>query len=331
MITCKKLIITIDTEEDNWGCYDNDFFTTENIQRVPYLQEILDELGFKPTYLVTYPIANDEKSVSILKKILDEGRCEIGAHCHPWNTPPFEEEKNSKNSMLCNLPSRLQFEKIMTLHNTIRNNFGIEAVGFRAGRYGFDKRVAKNLYRLGYRIDTSVTPFVDWSKNYGPDFSSKGWKPFRFSVDDISPRGSNSELLEVPATIDYIPRNISIAKVIYRILEGKSSNLLKWKLFLTRLKLMRKIWLSPEVSTVNMQVNLLKNLIIEGGEIFNMVFHSTSLLFGLSPFNKNKIDEKRFLENIRKVIKSFRDRGVASIKLSDILEMYDSFLLKELD
>ena len=318
----RKFIITIDTEEDNWGCFNDSFYTTKNIERVPYLQDIFDEFNVKPTYLVTYPVATDENSIKILKRISDDARCELGAHCHPWNTPPFEEEKNAKNSMLCNLSAELQLKKLKTLHMPIKNNLEIEPISFRAGRFGFNMEVAKNIFKLGYKIDTSVTPFVDWSSYHGPDFSDMGWRPFEFPIGDIFHNSKDRQLLEVPTTIDYILRGFNLVKNLYRIPALKSFNSLKWKRFLARLKLMEKIWLSPEMSTPTMELNLIKNLMMKGCQVFNMTFHSPSLLSGLSPFVKDKSDEKKFFANIRIILRFLQDKGFASIKLSDVLEMY---------
>jgi len=180
-----KLIITIDTEEDGWEDYNPTGNTVSNISQIPLLQELFDEFNVKPTYLITHPVATDEKAVSILKGIMETGRCEIGSHCHPWNTPPFEEDNNGKNSMLCNLPSELQYKKMSSLHNTITENFGIEPVSFRSGRWGYGRDVAANLQRLGYRIDTSIIAYTDWTDSHGPDFSEIPPEPFRFSIEDI--------------------------------------------------------------------------------------------------------------------------------------------------
>ena len=111
------LIVTIDTEEDNWGEYYLPEYSLRNIEEIPKLQDLFNEFNVKPTYLITYPVATNERAVFILKRILDEGKCEIGNHCHPWNTPPFEEERNKFNSMLCNLPMELQYKKIKVLHD----------------------------------------------------------------------------------------------------------------------------------------------------------------------------------------------------------------------
>ena len=104
-----KLIVTIDTEEDNWGSYNPTGNTVENIGYIRELQELFDKYDVKPTYLLTYPVATDDNSVSLLRGVMERGGCEIGTHCHPWNTPPFKEQTGPKNSMLCNLPSNLQY------------------------------------------------------------------------------------------------------------------------------------------------------------------------------------------------------------------------------
>ncbi|TAK08329.1 MAG: WalW protein, partial [Candidatus Manganitrophaceae bacterium] len=67
-----KLIITIDTEEDNWGSYRSTGMTLENIKRIPVLQQLFDAYQVKPTYLITHTVATDEASVAILKPILDQ-------------------------------------------------------------------------------------------------------------------------------------------------------------------------------------------------------------------------------------------------------------------
>ena len=97
-----KFIVTIDTEEDNWDKYSRTDNPVENLKKIIPLQKIFDRYGVRPTYLISYPVATDPKCIEILKSILDQGQCEIGSQCHPWNTPPFVEEINEHNSMLTN-------------------------------------------------------------------------------------------------------------------------------------------------------------------------------------------------------------------------------------
>jgi hypothetical protein len=315
------LIITIDTEEDNWGHYSPTGHTNENIKRISYLQDLFNEFDVKPTYLVTYPVATDKKAVSILRKIVDKGKCEIGSHCHPWNTPPFEEENTEKNSMLCNLPTDLQYRKMKSLHNVITETFGSKSVSFRAGRYGFSHEVARNLNKLGYRVDTSITPFWDWTADHGPDFSENYPWPYRFSCDNVFEESPDGPMVEVPVTIGFLQKNFSRCN---RILKNLSRNYIcKLKLIgiMYRLHLLNRIWLSPEFSNSKEMIKLTQMMTKKNYEILNMTFHSSSLIGGLSPFVKTKEDERQFGECIKNFLAFTHDAGIVSIKLSDVISL----------
>ena len=64
------LVITIDAEEDNWSRYSATDNPVSNIERLIPLQQLFDEFGIRPTYLVSYPVATNPRSVEILKTIL---------------------------------------------------------------------------------------------------------------------------------------------------------------------------------------------------------------------------------------------------------------------
>ena len=145
-----KIFITIDTEEDTWDEYATTHNPVENITRLPMLQDIFDRYGAVPTYLINWPVVNNKNARHILTKILDRGCCEIGTHCHPWNTPPFEEKINEHNSQICNLPYELIMRKIENLHKAIVKCFKVTPVCFRAGRWGFSSDVARCIKALGW-------------------------------------------------------------------------------------------------------------------------------------------------------------------------------------
>lgn len=312
-----RLIITIDTEEDGWDSYTTLSSSVRNIERLPLLQELFDNFGVKPTYLITYPVASDHGSVAILKAIHGAGRCEIGSHCHPWNTPPFEEERSSANTMLCNLKKRLQFRKMSFLHMTIEKNFGISPVSFRCGRWGYNSDVAVNLQKLGYKVDTSIAPFMDWSPYEGPDFSRIGPGAFRFEAEDIFRESPDGPLLEVPATVGFYQRNFSMSGRVLRLLTAKPLNKLRLYGMLYRLSLLNRVWLSPEVSDARGMIRLARKMKKNGYPFLNMAFHSPNLCFGMTPFVKTKDEEKIFLERIREFLAFARDEGIDSIKLSE--------------
>jgi hypothetical protein len=77
----------------------------------------------------------------------------------------------------------LQFEKLQRLHEAIQDKFEMTPVAFRCGRWGFDAEVAKNIVRLGYRIDTSITPYTSWAPAFGPDFSYVSPQPYTFTQE----------------------------------------------------------------------------------------------------------------------------------------------------
>ena len=168
-----NVYITIDTEEDAWGEYlQNPNAPVDNVYYLPVLQKLLDKYGAMPTYLINYPVVSNGKARRILRKILEKGRCEIGTHCHPWNTPPFEEGIGRHKMALCDLPNELLIKKMEELHKTIIERLKVVPLSFRAGKWCFGTSVAQCIYDLGYIIDTSVSPFVDWTDEEGPDFSN---------------------------------------------------------------------------------------------------------------------------------------------------------------
>jgi hypothetical protein len=311
-----KLIITIDTEEDNWACYSTKNNPVKNIERIVYLQKIFDQYGITPTYLVTYPVANNPRSVGILKGILEEGKCEIGAHCHPWNTPPFEEEINDYNSMLCNLPEGLQYRKISCLHEIIYKNFNIAPVSFRAGRWGFGSHTAKALYSLGYKVDSSLTPTVDWSVYNGPDFSDFDPEPFFFNAENSGRKNFTGIMLEVPATIGFLQSNFLLSRRLLKTTSRRWASKIHLGGILQRAGLLNQIWLSPEHAKSEQMIKLARRMAANEYSCLNMTFHSTSLMAGLSPFTGSEREALAFLNAIKKFLDFSFSAPLESITLS---------------
>jgi len=201
-------IITIDTEGDNlWSRPLT--VTTENARYLPRFQALCEAFGFRPTYLVDYEMALDPRFQAFGRVVLRRGAGEIGLHIHPWNTPPLTDGAvaGGVHAYLHELPEEIIEAKLTALTDLIEDLFATRPVSHRAGRWGFDERVARILAGLGYLVDCSVTPGVSWRTHRGapdgaggPDFSTFSLRPYFLDLNDIRREGG-SALLEVPVTI----------------------------------------------------------------------------------------------------------------------------------
>jgi hypothetical protein len=218
--------------------------------------------------------------------------------------------------MLCNLPEELQHLKLAFLHDVICKNFGIVPVSFRAGRWGFGPTVARSLIRLGYSIDTTVTPYVSWNVFHGPDYSSFGNELFRFSAEGLSHKDEKGALLEVPATVGFIQSNFRFCHFLMKAAENRFAGKLHLIGLLDRIRLLNKVWLSPELADANSMIKLAKRMHKNDYPCVNMTFHSTSLLAGLSPFVRTVEMEKRFFQKIREFLEFVHISGWESQTLA---------------
>src|SRR5882762_7723697 len=168
------LSVVIDTEEEfDWSApFDAAATATENIKCQPLAQEIMDRHGVIPTYVVDYPVANTPSAYLVLRAIADSGRCEIGAHLHPWVNPPHEGPVDEFHSYPGNLSERLEREKLGCLSARIEESFGRRPRIYKAGRYGLGPASFQSIASLGFEIDTSILPRTDLSGSGGPDFTS---------------------------------------------------------------------------------------------------------------------------------------------------------------
>lgn len=317
-----KLIVTIDTEEDNWNNFSRTDNTCSNIDYLVCLQEVLDSYNIVPTYLISYPVLKDEKSQTILKQFLKEGKCEIGTHCHPWNTPPFEEELNKQNAMLNNLPYDLIFKKISTLHNGIKDTFGITPIAFRSGRFGFNIDVARALVNLGYKVDTSITPFEDWRCEGGLDFSNCSPEPYFLSENDIFTADPHGSLLEIPLSIGFLQKNFTLANKCYKKLCKKPFKWFKIVGILNHLHLLNLASLCPESCNEMGMTGVAKVFKKKKFKVINMMFHSTSLKSGLNDFNRTSQEENRIFNRIKTFLQFAKDEGIKPLKVSDAPQLF---------
>ena len=304
-------VVTVDTEGDNeWERQTEPTYV--NVQALPAFQELCDEYGVRPTYLVTYDVATDKDSLGVLLELSQDGNCEIGAHTHGWRTPPFHpllDAGNCCHAYLYEYPRDLQAKKITTLTDHLEQVFQVKMTSHRAGRWGLDTYTLSLLEVNGYTVDTSVTPFRSWTDNKGdpagrggPDFLDAPHRPYYPASDDVCRRG-NSGVLEVPVSIRVFSPVIggSWGKRLAWLFSGDSSARRTVRRVVRRLGIAELVSLNPATNTTRNMIRLVAELIRENEPVLNMAFHSSELIAGGSPSVVDSRDEQRVLRALEEV------------------------------
>jgi len=325
-----KFIITIDTEADNQWKKESEV-SLKNIAFLRRFQELCKQYNFKPTYLVTYEVAADIKAVEILKPWQDAGQAEIGAHLHPWTNPPYTKDINWERKVhryLPELSNQELWDKITALTEIIKKNFDQAPKSFRAGRWGIDGRVIKNLSKLGYLADCSITPKVSWQrikgdpkKSGGPDYRLASVNPYYVSTKDVMKVG-DSWILEVPMTI------------LFTGLLNKENSMFAKKYLLMPDSFIRKVinrlffrqkWLRIfSGSTLRDWRRIFQSAQKNNLDVLEFMIHSSELMPGESQIVKTEEDLELIYKKINDMFSYFQKQDLEGILLR---EYADNFTL----
>jgi hypothetical protein len=315
------LTVTIDTEADNQWDHGAPL-RTANVEFWAPFQALCDQHDVKPTYVITSEIAADPLAQELLRRWSAAGTAEVGAHLHPWTTPPFPDSpglryNDDQHSFLCELPSELVARKLDSLTAEIEEAVGVRPTSFRAGRFGFDARVARELSRLGYLVDSSVTPMTEWSAHKGlhdldggPDFRAHGILPF------VLQGTGEPGLLEIPVTIvsTYaVMRRWTGLLELYQTLPVRAARKILFKRWLSP----QPVWLrpTPEFSQSDLRDAW---LVAErfAAPVAVMMFHSSELMPGGSPYRATQESVDDLLDLLSDFFAFVRARGGEPVTLS---------------
>ena len=256
-----RLLVVVDTEEEfEWGkAFSRASTGTETVQHQSIGQDIFDRYRVKPTYVVDYPVASSA-AIRSIRKIKDSGRCQIGAHLHTWVSPPFEEDVGPFNSFPGNLSRDLEFRKLELLTEAITSATGEPPKVYKAGRYGIGPNTADALARLGYWVDVSVMPHIDYGAECGPDFRGIRDRPFWF--------GPQSCLLEIPGSCGFVGRAHRYGPELDRILRLRAMRMVRMTGVAARTRMLERISLTPEGYTLDELCRLLRTMVEMGHRVF---------------------------------------------------------------
>lgn len=304
-----RFIVTVDTEEE--FAWDEPLkrtgHTLNHVSRIKEFQSFCEAADVVPVYLTDFPIATSALAAAVLKEPAANGRAEIGIHLHPWVTPPDHEDVNERNSFAGNLPAHLEEAKFERMKAAIAQNFGIEPLIFRAGRYGAGENTAAILSRNGIAIDSSVRARFDYSAGGGPDFARFPAVPYWVGV--------NRSILELPLTTVYAGLLGRFGDAIYPRLR-----LAPLRATLARLGLVERIPLTPEGTSVAEAIRAIERATKEHLPLLVFSFHSPSLDPGHTPYVSSEADLEKFYGWWRAVFDHCARKGIRPTDLSGIMQ-----------
>ena len=311
-----QLIVVIDTEEEfDWNApADSNSTSVGAMQYINRVQDIFDSYGITPCYVVDYPIASQEEGYGPLIDIFRSNRCEIGAHLHPWVTPPVIEKLIPENTYPGNLDKSLESEQLENLTNKISQNFEFQPTVYKAGRYGFGANTSAVLKKLEYGIDLSYCPPVNHGQDGGPDYSMAHAMPFW--LDD------EKKLLEIPITGSFVGMAGNASRSLYNF--SQAAKKVRLPGIFSKLGIVDRLMLSPEGFSPKEHINITRFLYNKGVRTFTWSFHSPTVMPGGTPYVNSESELKKFLESFYRYFDFFFDKmqGVATTptKLKSQLE-----------
>jgi Polysaccharide deacetylase len=313
------LLVGIDTEGDNqWDAAARIDQRFENIYALPRLHALFSRHSVRPTYVITHPVARDARSAEVLRSLLAGGDCEIGAHHHAWETPPFTPDDVRRHPYASTLPRRQFDEQLTSLTGAITDAVGARPVSYRSGRFGFSADHVSALERQGYLVESSVAPLFYESHKGGPEFVEAPLRPYFLAYDSATKAGT-SNLLEVPISAALnrrLPRRL-------QYLYARAPRPYTTKRVLRKLGLLRLRWLRPSYSSAEDMISLARDLVRGGEPVLNVLFHSSEAIVGGSPYNRTQSELDAFCDRLERFLKyATTDLGAVALTFAEFRDRY---------
>lgn len=305
MKTKIPVVLTIDTEADNaWEDRLNP--SVANVRELRRLQTLLAKYGAKATCLITHRVAEDAEATEVLQELVDIGGAEIGAHLHPWESPPFMESGVDRqySAFPHEIPVEMFEQKLRSLVRTIARRFD-SPTSYRAGRWGLVAEHIPALESSGFRVDTSVTPLMDWrgktgiprslQERGGVDYRFAPQHPYHPDYRDVAREG-DAKLLEIPVSVAFTRPTPRFVREAYGLLPAILRRGLE------KCELLRPVWAWPSLASEDQLLRMLKNVLHAGTDVVNIAFHSSELMVGGSPRSRMEADVDETLGRLESML-----------------------------
>jgi hypothetical protein len=312
-----KLALTIDVEEE--GLFQNQYDSvdapTDNVKELARLDSIFREWDIRPSLLVSYQVIRHQRHRDLLAHLAQSWRAEIGAHLHPWNTPPLEPLPYPEPVPSDLMPKELLAAKLRTLLDALKQA-GFSASSFRMGRFNLGPKMFSVLHEASeIQVDSSVAPF---RKYYGgPVRLGVHTDPYFPQVHEPLEPG-HSRILEVPVTV--APVVPAFTRLLARLDEAS---------------VFPRNWIpeiAAKVASLPAQpmwtgLRRLKAAVRlhrwRGGTVLTTFFHSSEIMAGGCPRHATQEDVNRFLDRLDRFLGWLRtELAVESVTLSELGNLY---------
>ncbi len=265
--------------------------------------------GAKPTYLLSPEVLRDPASVEVLASL--DG-CELGTHLHGEMADPGAFVPDVTREVQRDYPPEVERAKVASLTASFRAAFGRAPVSFRAGRFGLGAHTVPILADLGYEVESSVTPGVDWNAvSRGLTFVGAPAQPYHPDPAAPATPGASS-LLEVPVTT--VARAAARLPLFGRFVEPR--------------------WLRPTRTPGKDLVSIarcaIRRALSEGEQtgrgarrpappvVLNAMFHNVEVIAGASPYAASDRAARRILDRLGVLLAWARSEGIACVGLGDL-------------
>jgi hypothetical protein len=229
---------------------------------------------------------------------------ELGTHLHGEFAPPGNFEPDVTRAFQRDYSPEVEGAKLEWLTNAFRSAFGRSPRSFRAGRFGIGPNSLPILERLGYEVESSVTPFINWegAGARGLDFRGAPTQPYY--PDRRRPHVTgNSPVLEVPVTIR--------RRLVNRIpLLGPRVDCR---------------WLRPSRESGKSLVRLARAEIRDARTrspdrpiVLNAMLHNVEVIPGASPYASTPGDATRILKRLAELLAFARRESIRVVGLGDV-------------
>jgi len=295
------LLVVVDTEEEfDWSApFSRGARETANMREQYRAQEILNKHGATPLYVIDHPIATDDWATGWLRELASDGKAEIGAHLHPWVTPPYSEQVSSTNSYGCNLDPALEREKIETLTEVVTAATGAKPRHFRAGRYGIGYGTLKTLQALEYKTELSIAPHSNFASDGGPSFYGWSNEPYW--------HGTPGNLLGIPVTTGFSGRAKHWGPRGAPILDNMLVQSLRLPGALAGLGLLERCRLTIEDVPCSSLQRVIRELVLDGQRLLTLSYHSSSLLPGATSYARTEAQRDGLLQCLDTTLEYFTE------------------------